>query len=90
VKKDLDPKKTDPNHVQVPWALEALRKRWNQVKDEVAPWWAKNSKECYQAGIADATSALWNCSASKHNKRKGRQVGFLALSRRGGLRTEFA
>jgi len=76
VKADLDAKKENPHHVQVPWTLEALRKRWNQVKDEVAPWWAENSKECYSAGIADAVQALRNWSASKHGTRKGKQVGF--------------
>jgi putative transposase len=76
VKDDLDAKKKDPSHASVPWTLEALRKRWNQVKREVAPWWAENSKECYSAGIADAVAALDNRSASKGAKRKGRRVGF--------------
>ena len=44
VKADMDAKKADPEHESVPWTLLALRKRWNQVKDEVAPWWAENSK----------------------------------------------
>jgi putative transposase len=42
----------------------------------VAPWWARNSKECYAAGIADAVRALRNWSASKHGTRKGKRVGF--------------
>jgi putative transposase len=58
VKADLDAKKENPHHVPIPRTLEALRKRWNQVKREVAPWWAGNSKECYSAGIADALRAL--------------------------------
>jgi len=76
VKADLDARKKDPSHASVPWTLEALRKRWNQVKREVAPWWAENSKECYSAGIADAVAALDNWSKSKRGKRKGRRVGF--------------
>jgi putative transposase len=68
VKADLDAKKEHPHHVQVPWTLKALRKRWNQAKDEVAPWWAGNSKECDSAGIADALQALWNWSASMQGK----------------------
>jgi putative transposase len=76
VKADLDARKKDSSHASISWTLEALRKRWNQVKNEVAPWWAGNSKECYSAGIADALSALSNWSASKHGKRKGRRVGF--------------
>ena len=28
----------------VSWSAYNLRKDWNQAKDEVAPWWAENSK----------------------------------------------
>ncbi len=76
VKADMDAKKADPEHESVPWTLAALRQRWNQVKAEVAPWWAENSKECYGSGIADLVQALANWSASKQGKRKGRKVGF--------------
>ena len=77
VKADLDAKKQDPEHEPVPWTLGALRKKWdNQVKGEVAPWWAKNSKECYSAGIADLVKALSNWSSSRAGKRKGQKVGF--------------
>jgi len=76
VKIDLDARKKDASHASVPWTLEGLRKRWNEVKGEVAPWWAANSKECYSAGIADAVAALDNWSKSKQGKRKGRRVGF--------------
>jgi len=75
VKADLDARKKDPSHASVPWTLEGLRKRWNEMKGEVAPWWAENSKECYSAGIADAVAALHNWSKSKRGKRKGRRVG---------------
>jgi len=75
VKADLDARRKDPSHASVPWTLEGLRKRWNEAKGEVAPWWAENSKECYSAGIADAVAALHNWSKSKRGKRKGRRVG---------------
>jgi putative transposase len=29
----------------VPWSAYSLRKRWNQAKDENAPWWGENSTE---------------------------------------------
>ncbi len=76
VKADLDAKKSDPDHVVVPWSLQALRKRWNKDKPGVAPWWEENSKECYSAGIADLVRALSNWSSSKAGERKGRKVGF--------------
>lgn len=76
VKSDMDAKKEDVNHISTEWTLEALRRRWNQEKDTVAPWWATNSKECYASGIADLVQALSNWSQSKKGKRKGRRVGF--------------
>jgi putative transposase len=76
VKADLDAKRADPTHVSVPWTVTALRKRWNQVKDDMAPWWAEHSKECYAAGIADAVAALKSWSDSAHGRRQGRRVGF--------------
>ncbi|MFC0865400.1 hypothetical protein ACFHYQ_24200 [Sphaerimonospora cavernae] len=27
------------------WPMYALRKEWNRVKRQVAPWWAECSKE---------------------------------------------
>ena len=32
------------------WSAYSLRKRWNQVKAQVAPWWVENSKESYVLG----------------------------------------
>lgn len=58
------------------WNAYALRKRWNGVKHEVAPWWAENSKEAYSNGIANAAAALGNWYASKTGKRAGKKVGF--------------
>ncbi len=58
------------------WSMPALRKRWNQVKDEVAPWWAGNSKEAYACGLARLADALANWRDSKSGKRKGPKVGF--------------
>jgi len=76
VKADLDAKAVDPAHDCVGWNLGSLRKVWNRAKDEVAPWWAANSKEAYSSGLADLAQALSNWSASKTGTRKGRRVGF--------------
>jgi putative transposase len=76
VKADMGAKKLDPSHEPVEWTRAALRKVWNQVKDEVAPWWANNSKEAYSSGLADLAQALDNWSASKNGARAGRRVGF--------------
>ena len=58
------------------WSAYGLRKRWNQVKGETAPWWAENSKESYAGGIADAVTGLKNWQASRTGKRYGPRVGF--------------
>jgi putative transposase len=42
-----------------------LRKAWNAAKDEVAPWWADNSKEAYATGCANLAAALGNCRAGR-------------------------
>jgi putative transposase len=76
VKADMDAKTTDPSHESVPWELGALRKAWNRAKNEVAPWWAVNSKEAYSAGLADVVQALSNWKASRSGVRGGRPVGF--------------
>jgi putative transposase len=76
VKADLDAKTVDPAHDSVGWDLGSLRRVWNRAKDEVAPWWAVNSKECYSSGLADLAGALGNWKASKDGTRHGRRVGF--------------
>ena len=76
VKADLDAKPVDPGHESVGWDLRSLRKAWNRAKDQVALWWATNSKECYSAGLADLAQGLNNWSDSKSGKRQGRRVGF--------------
>ena len=62
--------------VQVPWTLPALRWEWNRAKQEVAPWWAENSKEAYNSGLDALARALRNWSDSRHGRRKGRPMGF--------------
>lgn len=76
VKTDMDARSLDPGHVSVRWDFRVLRDHWNQVKPEVAPWWAENSKEAYATGIADLVRGLDNWRASKNGTRKGRKVGF--------------
>ncbi|GGU70224.1 IS607 family element RNA-guided endonuclease TnpB [Lentzea flava] len=58
------------------WSLPALRKVWNQVKDDVAPWWAECSKESYSSGLDSLARALNNWTTSRDGKRKGRAVRF--------------
>ncbi|WP_305093899.1 IS607 family element RNA-guided endonuclease TnpB [Prescottella sp. R16] len=48
---------------RIPWintSAYSLRKAWNQVKGEVAPWWVENSKEAYASGCANLATALGN------------------------------
>lgn len=60
----------------VPASAYALRREWNRVKQDVAPWWAENSKEAYASGLANLSVALGNWSDSRTGSRKGRPVGF--------------
>jgi putative transposase len=76
VKADIDAAKADPRHDSVEWTQAALRKVWNRVKGEVAPWWEENSKEAYSSGLADLARALDNWKAGKNGTRKGGRVGF--------------
>jgi IS605 OrfB family transposase len=61
---------------EVPWTLAELRWEWNRAKDEVAPWWADNSKEAYNSGLDALARALRNWRDSRSGRRKGRPVGF--------------
>lgn len=61
---------------RVDWSAYALRKRWNQAKGEVAPWWSENSKESYASGLANLATGLSNWSTSRSGKRKGPSVRF--------------
>jgi putative transposase len=64
------------------WTLPALRKMWNGAKSEVAPWWAENSKECYNTGLANLAAALKNWSDSRNGNRAGRRMGFPRFRRK--------
>jgi transposase len=44
--------------LQVPLTLPELRREWNRTKDQVAPWWAENSKEAYNSGLDGLARAL--------------------------------
>ncbi|MBN2872703.1 MAG: IS607 family element transposase accessory protein TnpB, partial [Halothiobacillaceae bacterium] len=71
-------------------SLRVLRKRWNQVKDEVcvsadtgAVWWPECSKEAYADGIAGAVDAYWNWQTSRAGTRAGKRVGFPRFKKKG-------
>ncbi|MEX5637264.1 IS607 family element RNA-guided endonuclease TnpB [Parafrankia sp. FMc2] len=73
----------------VPWTLPALRLRFNQAKNNVAPWWTECSKEAFSAGLDQLARALKNFSDSKKGKHKGRRVGFPRFKKRGKARASF-
>ena len=71
-------------------SLQALRKRWNSVKNDVCVnaetgqvWWPECSKEAYADGIAGAVDAYWNWQTSRAGKRAGTRVGFPRFKRKG-------
>jgi putative transposase len=49
----------------VDWSLPGLRRAWNQTKrvDARYGWWAENSKESYNTGLANLNAALSNWHA---------------------------
>jgi putative transposase len=58
------------------WSLAGLRKKWNECKDQVAPWWAENSKEAYNTGLDALARALEAWSKSGKGERAGKAAGF--------------
>jgi putative transposase len=62
--------------VPVPWSLASLRREWNQVKRDVAPWWAENSKECYSSGFDGLARGLDAWLKSRNGERNGPAMGF--------------
>ncbi|MEV5833404.1 IS607 family element RNA-guided endonuclease TnpB [Nocardia sp. NPDC052112] len=58
------------------WSLPQLRKTWNRIKHEVAPWWAANSKEAYNTGLDALARGLDAWSKSRTGQRAGAKVGF--------------
>jgi len=72
--------------VEVPWTLAVLRREWNRVKAEVAPWWAENSKECYSSGLDALARGLKNWADAKAGRRAGTTMGFPRRKRKGRSR----
>ncbi len=85
VKTRLDQRRAGDN-VEVPWTLPELRREWNRAKQQVAPWWAENSKEAYSSGLDGLARALKNWSDSKGGRRKGRPIGFPRSKKKGRAR----
>lgn len=66
----------------VSWKASRLGTLWNQVKDEVAPWWREVSMHAFRSGIVDAAQALENWPKSRSGERRGRRVGFPRFKKR--------
>ncbi len=60
----------------ISWTLPALRKAWNQAKDQVAPWWGENSKEAYNTGLDALARALGTGMSHGPASAKARRPGF--------------
>ena len=58
------------------WSMPALRRWWNEWKDEIAPWWRENSKEAYTSGLQSLSDAFSNYFASRDGTRAGRRMGW--------------
>jgi putative transposase len=74
----------------VSWSAYSLRRAWNQVKDDVAPWWPENSKEAYSSGLANLAAAVANWAESGTGGRAGPKVRFPRFKgRRAGMVCRF-
>jgi putative transposase len=82
VKERLDAR-AQGDEVEVPWTLPALRREWNQVKVEVAPWWEENSKEAYSSGLDGLARALRGFGDSKAGRRRGPKLMFPHFRKKG-------
>ena len=78
------PGKYQPVSEWCPWSADAMLYVWNRVKDEVAPWWKENSKECYSSAFKGLARAFKNYFASKDGKRRGAPVGWPKYKKRSG------
>jgi putative transposase len=83
IKRAFDQGAEAGEHDPAVWSAWSLRKRWNAVKAEAAPWWAECSKEAFSNGIADAVTALRNWHGSKTGTRAGPRVGFPQFRKKG-------
>jgi putative transposase len=70
-----------PGAERVPWrswSLPWLRKAFNEAKHTdpfLRQWWAENSKEAYNTGLANAAAAFDNYARSRRGERKGARMG---------------
>ena len=60
----------------ISWSAWRLRKDFNAVKRQVAPWWPENSKEAYASGLANLETALASWAASRAGTRRGPKIAF--------------
>src|SRR4029450_9629338 len=56
-------------------AVFQLQWEWTRAKQQVAPWWAENSKEAYKSGLDGLARALQNWTDSRAGRRKGARSG---------------
>ena len=62
--------------VELHWDPIWMLRVWNESKDEVAPWWAYNSKEVYATAAANLAAAFQNYFAWRDGERAGPRVGW--------------
>lgn len=64
------------------WSARSLSKRWNEVKDELAPWWREVSMHAFRSGIYSAAEGLKAWHQSKTESVVVGGLGFRSLKRR--------
>lgn len=76
IKADLEAHAEGKPTVLDGWSAYSLRRDFNSIKGDVAPWWPEVSKEAFASGTASLAAALANWRASKTGVRAGRAMGF--------------
>ena len=72
------------------WSMPALRRWWNEWKQELAPWWRENSKEAYTSGLQSLANAFANYFAWRDGERGGDRMGWPKLRRKHRTTPKFA
>ncbi|PWG62639.1 IS607 family element RNA-guided endonuclease TnpB [Bifidobacterium callitrichidarum] len=76
ISNQLDCVEPAPSSGKADWSMRGLRNWWNRWKNDLAPWWAGNSKEAYNSGFQALSDAFRNYFDWLNGDREGEPVGW--------------